>query len=229
MWGLQPAFIAAVLVGGYLLGSIPFGVIATRLGGAGDLRAIGSGSIGATNVLRTGRRDLAAITLIGDGGKGAVAVLVAYVMATRTQGPASAQTAAALAGGAAFVGHIFPVWLRFRGGKGVATFFGVLLAVAWPVGMLAGATWLAMAAVFRFSSLGGLTAAALAPLFAFAVHAGYPVIVLTVFMAVLIFIRHHENIRRLLRGEEPKIGSGRKPPEPDLMTGHNGGPPMAGA
>jgi acyl phosphate:glycerol-3-phosphate acyltransferase len=213
MWGLQPAFISAVLAGGYLLGSIPFGLIATRLGGAGDIRTIGSGNIGATNVLRTGRRDLAAITLIGDGGKGALAVLVAYLMATRTQAPGSAQTAAALAGGAAFVGHIFPVWLRFRGGKGVATFFGTLLAVAWPVGILAGATWIAMAALFRMSSLAALTAAALAPLFAFAIHAGYPVIVLAVFMAVLIFIRHHENIRRLLRGDEPKIGGGKKPVE----------------
>jgi glycerol-3-phosphate acyltransferase PlsY len=206
MWGLQPAFIAAVLAGGYLLGSIPFGLIATRLGGAGDIRQIGSGSIGATNVLRTGRRDLAAITVIGDGGKGAVAGLVAYVLAARTDDPGSALVAATLAGGAAFVGHLFPVWLKFRGGKGVATFFGVLLAVAWPVGLLAGATWLAMAALFRMSSLAGLTAAALAPLFAFAVHAGYPVIVLAVFMAVLIFIRHHQNIGRLLRGEEPKIG-----------------------
>jgi glycerol-3-phosphate acyltransferase PlsY len=226
---LTVPIIAAVLIGGYLLGSIPFGVIATRLGGAGDVRAIGSGSIGATNVLRTGRRDLAAITLIGDGGKGAVAVLVARLVVTHGQGADAGLAAAALAGGAAFVGHIFPVWLRFRGGKGVATFFGTLLAVAWPVGVLAGATWLAMAALFRFSSLGGLTAAALAPLFAFAVHAGYPVIVLTVFMAVLIFIRHHENIGRLLRGEEPKIGAGRKPPEPDPTLGHNGGPPMAGA
>jgi glycerol-3-phosphate acyltransferase PlsY len=213
MWGLQPAFIAAMLVGGYLLGSIPFGLIATRLGGAGDIRAIGSGNIGATNVLRTGRRDLAAITLIGDGGKGALAVLVAYLLATRTQVPGSAQTAAALAGAAAFVGHIFPVWLKFRGGKGVATFFGTLLAVAWPVGLLAGATWIAMAALFRMSSLAALTAAALAPLFAFAVHAGYPVVALSVFMAALIFIRHHENIRRLLRGEEPKIGAEKKPAE----------------
>jgi glycerol-3-phosphate acyltransferase PlsY len=206
MWGLQPAFIAAVLAGGYLLGSIPFGLIATRLGGAGDIRQIGSGSIGATNVLRTGRRDLAAITVIGDGGKGAVAALVAYVLAAHADDPGSALVAATLAGGAAFVGHLFPVWLKFRGGKGVATFFGVLLAVAWPVGLLAGAAWLAMAALFRMSSLAGLTAAALAPLFAFAVHAGYPVIVLAVFMAVLIFIRHHQNIGRLLRGEEPKIG-----------------------
>ncbi|HZC17215.1 MAG TPA: glycerol-3-phosphate 1-O-acyltransferase PlsY [Caulobacteraceae bacterium] len=211
MWGLSSAFIAAALVGGYLLGSIPFGLIATRLGGAGDIRQIGSGNIGATNVLRTGRRDLAAVTLLGDGGKGAVATLVAYFVA-RSQAPDSAQIAAALAGAAAFVGHIFPVWLRFRGGKGVATFFGVLLAAAWPVGLMAGATWIAMAALFRMSSLAALTAAALAPLFAFALHAGYPVIVLAVFMAVLIFIRHHENIRRLLRGEEPRMG-GKTPAE----------------
>ena len=226
---LSIPIIAAVLVGGYLLGSIPFGLIATRLGGAGDIRAIGSGNIGATNVLRTGRRDLAAITLIGDAGKGAVAVLAARLMVTHSQGPEAGLVAAALAGGAAFVGHIFPVWLRFRGGKAVATFFGVLLAIAWPVGLVAGASWIAMAVLLRMSSLAGLTAAALAPLLAFAVHAGYPVIVLAVFMAVLIFIRHHENIRRLLRGDEPKIAFGRTPPEPDPTVGHNGGPPMAGA
>jgi glycerol-3-phosphate acyltransferase PlsY len=226
---LSVPIIVAVLIGGYLLGSIPFGLIATRLGGAGDIRNIGSGNIGATNVLRTGRRDLAAITLIGDGGKGAVAVLVARFLVGHADGGDAGLVAAAMAGGAAFVGHIFPVWLKFRGGKGVATYFGTLLAIAWPVGILAGATWLAMAALFRMSSLAGLTAAVLAPLFAFAVHAGYPVIVLSVFMAVLIFVRHHENIRRLLRGEETKIGAGGKPPEPDPTRGHNGGPPMEGA
>ncbi len=210
---LTGPIIAAVLIGGYLLGSIPFGLIATRLGGAGDIRQIGSGNIGATNVLRTGRRDLAAITLIGDGGKGAVAALVARVLVTHAQGPETGLAAAALAGGAAFLGHIFPVWLKFRGGKGVATYFGALLAVAWPVGLLAGATWIAIAVLFRLSSVAALTAAALAPLFAFAVHAGAPVIVLSVFMAMLIFIRHHQNIRRLLRGEEPRIGGGKKPAE----------------
>jgi glycerol-3-phosphate acyltransferase PlsY len=218
-----------VLVGGYLLGSVPFGVIATRFGGGGDLRKIGSGSIGATNVLRTGRRDLAAITLIGDGGKGAVAVLVARFLAAQFQGMDTALVAAALAGGAAFIGHLFPIWLKFRGGKGVATFFGTLLAIAWPVGLLAGATWIAMAVLFRMSSLAGLTAAVFAPLFAFALHAGAPVIILAAFMVVLILIRHHENIRRLLRGEEPKISFRRKPPEPAPITGHNGGPPMEGA
>jgi glycerol-3-phosphate acyltransferase PlsY len=203
---LQPMMIAAILAGGYLLGSIPFGLIATRLGGAGDIRKIGSGNIGATNVLRSGRRDLAAITLIGDGGKGALAVLIAWLVVSRSGSPDAAKTAQALAGGAAFVGHIFPVWLKFNGGKGVATFFGCLLAAAWPVGLLAGATWIAMAFLFRFSSLAALTAAVLAPLFAFALHAGYPVILMSLGMAILIFIRHEQNIRRLLKGEEPRIG-----------------------
>jgi len=211
---LQPATIAIILALGYLLGSIPFGVIATRLGGAGDLRSIGSGSIGATNVLRTGRRDLAAITLIGDGGKGAIAVLVAYFAVIRGGSADAAQAAAAMAGGAAFLGHCFPVWLKFKGGKGVATFFGTLIAVSWwpPVGLIAGATWLLVAYFFRMSSLAGLTAAALAPLYAFALHAGYPVIVMATFMAVLIFIRHHQNIGRLLKGTELKIGAGKTPP-----------------
>jgi glycerol-3-phosphate acyltransferase PlsY len=188
------------LVGGYLLGSIPFGVIATRLGGAGDLRKVGSGSIGATNVLRTGRRDLAAITLLGDGGKGAVAVLLAGVLF----GP----TAAAVAGGAAFIGHIFPIWLKFRGGKGVATAFGILLGLAWPVAIACAVTWLAMALAFRLSSLAALTTAALGPLWLLALHqSSLPRLWLTVGMAVLIFVRHHANIRRLLKGEEPRIGA----------------------
>ena len=214
MDGLAPTLLAAIMVGGYLLGSIPFGLIATRLGGAGDIRKIGSGNIGATNVLRTGRRDLAAITLVGDGGKGAVAVLLAYVVIRQNADADTAQFAAALAGGAAFLGHLFPVWLKFRGGKGVATFFGTMIALAWwpPVGLMAGATWIVMAYLFRRSSLAALTAAALAPLYAFALHAGYPVICASVFMAVLIFIRHHENIARLLKGEEPKIGGSKAAP-----------------
>ncbi len=211
---LQPVTIAAILIGGYLLGSIPFGLIATRLGGAGDIRTIGSGNIGATNVLRTGRRDLAAITLVGDGGKGAIAVLVAYFVVIRGGSADAAQAAAAMAGGAAFLGHLFPVWLKFKGGKGVATFFGTLIAVAWwpPVGLLAGATWLFTAYFFRISSLAALAAAALAPIYAFTLHAGYPVIVMATGMAVLIFIRHHENIGRLLKGTEPRIGGGKSPP-----------------
>ncbi|MBR7619699.1 glycerol-3-phosphate 1-O-acyltransferase PlsY [Phenylobacterium sp. 20VBR1] len=206
---LSPVLIGAAIVGGYLLGSIPFGVIATRLGGAGDVRSIGSGSIGATNVLRTGRKDLAAITLLGDGGKGAVAVLIAW-LATK-DGPKEAQAVlVALAAASAFLGHLFPVWLKFKGGKGVATFFGTLLAAAWPVGMAAGATWLAVAFLFRISSLAGLTAVALAPVFAFVFHRGLPIIYLTLFMAVLVFFRHADNIRRLLKGEEPRIGGGKK-------------------
>jgi acyl phosphate:glycerol-3-phosphate acyltransferase len=202
----------AVVVGGYLLGSIPFGVIATRLGGAGDIRKVGSGNIGATNVLRTGRRDLAAITLIGDGGKGAVAALLGSMLAVLMSAPDEASLLAALAGGSAFFGHLFPVWLRFRGGKGVATFFGVMLAVAWPVGLMAGATWIAMAALFRWSSLSALTAAALAPLFALALQAGAPVVVLAVLMAIVIFVRHRENIVRLAKGEEPRIGARKAAP-----------------
>jgi glycerol-3-phosphate acyltransferase PlsY len=205
MFSDTPAIqVLASLLGGYLLGSIPFGVIATRLGGAGDIRKVGSGNIGATNVLRTGRRDLALLTLIGDGGKGAVAVLVAGAMFS--------PLAAAVAGGGAFLGHIFPVWLGFRGGKGVATFFGILFAVAWPVGLAAGAAWIAMAIALRMSSLAALTAAALTPLLFVLLHqATIARLWLAAGMAVLIFIRHKENIRRLLKGEEPRIGAARTP------------------
>jgi glycerol-3-phosphate acyltransferase PlsY len=193
--------IGVCLVVGYLLGSIPFGVIATRLGGAGDVRKIGSGSIGATNVLRTGRRDLAAITLIGDGGKGALAVLLAALVFKSAE-------ASCIAGGAAFVGHLFPVWLRFKGGKGVATFFGVMFAIAWPAALLAGATWLIVAAIFRLSSLAGLATAALAPLYVFLTgQTPEAKLWLAAFMAVLIFVRHRENIGRLLKGAEPRIGA----------------------
>src|SRR4051812_20277155 len=167
--GLIWTVVALTVVGGYLLGSIPFGVIVMKLAGAGDPRAIGSGNIGATNVLRSGRRDLAALTLIGDGGKGAVAVLIAWLV-TRGMGDDAQALLTSIAGGAAFVGHLFPVWLGFKGGKGVATFFGTLLAAAWPVGLLAGATWLLMAAVFRMSSLAALTAAVLAPIYVLVLH-----------------------------------------------------------
>ena len=192
-------FLFACVAGGYLLGSIPFGLIATRLGGAGDIRKVGSGNIGATNVLRTGRRDLAAITLIGDAGKGAVAVWLGGALAS--------PVGAAAAGAAAFLGHLFPIWLGFRGGKGVASFFGILLAADWPVGLMSGATWLVTAAVFRFSSLAALTAAALAPVFVLFVSGWRsPVLWLTIAMAVLIFVRHRENIERLIEGTESKIG-----------------------
>ncbi len=198
--------LAAVLVMGYLLGSIPFGVLLTRLGGAGDVRQIGSGNIGATNVLRTGRKDLALATLILDAGKGAVALLLARWLL-------DSELAGCIAGGAAFLGHLFPVWLSFKGGKGVATFFGLLLAAHWPLGLMAGATWLIVAFVLRYSSLAALIAAALAPalsLLPFA-GAGLPtsilITLLALFTACLIYLRHHENIVRLVKGAEPRIGA----------------------
>ena len=208
-----PASLAAVAVLAYLLGSIPFGVLITRAAGLGDVRKIGSGNIGATNVLRTGRKDLALLTLLLDGGKGAAAVgLTAWFLID----VGGLKTFQAVAGGAAFLGHLFPVWLKFRGGKGVATFFGVLLAVAWPVGLAAGAIWIAMAAAFRYSSLAALTAAASAPWVTLLMSRAFlepplvwdarPVMWLAFFMGVLIFVRHRANIVRLHRGEEPRIG-----------------------
>jgi glycerol-3-phosphate acyltransferase PlsY len=208
---LQPWLFAILILGGYLLGSIPFGVIATRLGGMGDIRQVGSGNIGATNVLRTGRKDLALLTLIGDGGKGAVAVAVAWALIGRHD-PDDTGLYTALAGGSAFVGHLFPVWLRFKGGKGVATFLGVMLAAAWPAGALCCLTWLVMARFGKISSLAALTAAALAPLYCFLTHRTGPTLDLAAGMAALVFIRHHENIRRLLTGCEPKIGAGKVKP-----------------
>ena len=198
--------LALVAVGGYLLGSIPFGVIITRAAGAGDVRNIGSGNIGATNVLRTGRKDLALATLLLDAGKGAAALLIARHLF-------DSDVAGAIAGGAAFLGHLFPVWLKFKGGKGVATFFGLLLAAHWPLGLMAGATWLIVAFVLRYSSLAALVAAALAPVYALlpvpalGLPAPAPIAVLALVTAVLIYIRHHENIARLLKGAEPRIGA----------------------
>lgn len=203
--GLSPVLIAIAVIGGYLLGSVPFGILVMKAAGAGDPRDIGSGNIGATNVLRSGRRDLAALTLVGDGGKGALAVLAAW-LATRDASLEAQAALTSLAGGSAFLGHLFPVWLGFKGGKGVATFFGTLLAACWPVGLLAGATWLAMAAVFRMSSLAALIAAAIAPVCVLLLGRPTPVALLALFMAVLIYLRHLPNIRRLLKGEEPRIG-----------------------
>ena len=207
---LSATAIAVAVIGGYLLGSIPFGVLVMKAAGAGDPRAIGSGNIGATNVLRSGRKDLALVTLVGDGGKGALAVFVAW-LATRYLSVTAQALLTALAGGAAFLGHLFPVWLKFKGGKGVATFFGTLLAAAWPVGLLAAATWLIMAKVFKISSLAALTAAALAPVYVLLVGRPKPIMWLAAAMAVLIYIRHEPNIRRLLKGEEPRIGGDKSP------------------
>lgn len=183
---------------GYLLGSIPFGIVITRALGLGDLRQIGSGNIGATNVLRTGRKDLALATLLLDAGKGAVALLIARHLL-------GSELAGAIAGGAAFLGHLFPVWLGFKGGKGVATFLGTVLALDWRLGLIACGLWLLTAAAGRISSLSALVAAALTPAFAWWLD-GPRMAVVTGFMAVLIFIRHHANIGRILAGTEPRIG-----------------------
>lgn len=180
---------------GYLLGSVPFGLVITKAAGLGDIRKVGSGNIGATNVLRTGRKDLALATLLLDSGKGAIAVLIAYALSWPPE----------VAGAAAFLGHCFPVWLKFQGGKGVATFLGTLLALWFPAGAFACAIWLGCAFLFKYSSLAALIAAAASPLVLFAM--GKPAFaVAALFMAALIFIRHRTNIARLLKGEEPKIG-----------------------
>jgi glycerol-3-phosphate acyltransferase PlsY len=184
---------------GYLFGSVPFGLLLTRLAGLGDIRAIGSGSIGATNVLRTGNKGLAAATLLLDAAKGAFAVGV-----FRYLGPPDAALWAGL--GAVF-GHLFPVWLGFKGGKGVATGLGVLLAASWPVGVTACAVWLIVAAATRMSSLAALAALAAAPIAAVFL-ADSKIVWLALAIAVLVIARHHENIRRLLAGTEPRIGQG---------------------
>ena len=189
--------LAAALLAGYLIGSIPFGLILTRIAGTADIRSIGSGNIGATNVLRTGNKALAAATLACDILKGTVAVLLGMWVVSRGAGTA--------AGFGAFVGHLFPVWLGFKGGKGVATFLGVLAALAWPVLLGVGAIWLAVAAATRYASLASLIACAAAPfvlwLFGYANDAAAFVV-----MAALVFIMHHGNIRRLRAGTESRIG-----------------------
>ncbi|MEJ0015412.1 MAG: glycerol-3-phosphate 1-O-acyltransferase PlsY [Acetobacteraceae bacterium] len=182
---------------GYLLGSIPFGLLLTQAAGLGDIRRIGSGNIGATNVLRTGNKGLAAATLLLDAAKGALAVLLAAGLGGRE--------AVLWAGIGAVVGHAFPVWLGFRGGKAVATAYGVLIAAAWPAGLCAGAVWLAVAALARISSLAALASFAAAPILA-AILADAAAVKLALVIAVLVFVRHHTNIRRLLAGTEPRIG-----------------------
>jgi glycerol-3-phosphate acyltransferase PlsY len=192
------------LVGGYGLGSIPFGLVLTKPFGY-DLRAIGSGNIGATNVLRTGRKDLALATLLLDSGKGAIAAAIAWALAPSTPEIDAGSLMALAAGFGAVIGHNFPLWLRFKGGKGVATTLGVLLLTAWPVGIAACLTWLLMAALFRYSSLSALVALCAAPAFAYWLATPAHLVVYAA-LALLALIRHHENIGRLLRGEESKIG-----------------------
>lgn len=189
-----------IALGAYLLGSISFGLVIARAMGLGDLRTIGSGNIGATNVLRTGNKVAAFLTVVLDAGKGAVAVLVARA--------AAGEDAAQVAALGAFVGHLYPLWAGFRGGKGVATFLGVLLALAWPVGLAACAAWLVAALAFRISSLAALVASAASPLLAVLLGQGR-LVLLCVGLAALVFWRHRENIARLRQGTEPRIGKGR--------------------
>ena len=184
---------------GYLLGSIPFGIVLTRLAGAGDLRSIGSGNIGATNVLRTGRKGLAAATLALDALKATLAV----VLAAWAFGPSSALAAAA----GAILGHLYPVWLKFRGGKGIATFLGGLIGLAWPAAIAFAAVWLAVAAVTRRSSAAALAATAVSPLVALLIGLQEVAVVFWA-LAALVWVKHCANIARLLRGAEPKIGQG---------------------
>lgn len=194
-----PAALLLTAALAYALGSVPFGIVIARAFGLGDLRQIGSGNIGATNVLRTGNKPAAALTLVLDAAKGGIAVLIARA--------ALGEDAAQIAGFAAFLGHCFPVWLGFRGGKGVATFLGTLIALAWPVGLAACATWLVVAALLRISSLAALVAAAAAPVWALLLGYGSAA-ALCAALALLVVLRHRPNIARLLAGTEPRIGKG---------------------
>lgn len=193
---LTPMLVTAVLA--YLLGAVPFGIIVTRAMGLGDLRRIGSGNIGATNVLRTGNRGAALATLLLDGGKGAVAVLLARWLV--------GEDAAQLAGLSSFLGHLYPVWLGFKGGKGVATFLGVLLALSWMAGLAVCLTWLLTAVLTRTSSIAALVAAASAGLWIVLLTDGSPLI-LALILTVLIYVRHSANLKRIKAGTEPKIGA----------------------
>jgi glycerol-3-phosphate acyltransferase PlsY len=197
-----PLYFLLAAAGGYLLGSVPFGLVITKAAGLGDIRDIGSGNIGATNVLRTGRKDLALATLLLDAGKAGIALLIARWL---SEGMPQQTLIELTAGSFAFVGHCFPVWLKFKGGKGVATFFGLLFAGYWPLAMLAGVTWLAIATIFRYSSLAALCAVAITPIAALVAgvpeHAAF-----TAALAVLIFWLHRANIARLRAGTEPRIG-----------------------
>ncbi|RJF91550.1 glycerol-3-phosphate 1-O-acyltransferase PlsY [Sphingomonas cavernae] len=188
---------------GYLLGSIPFGLILTRYFGAGDLRAIGSGNIGATNVLRTGRKGLAAATLLLDAAKGAIAVLIGAALVTG---------GGALAAVGVFFGHLYPVWLNFRGGKGVATLFGIAIAANWICGLIYAVIWIGALVITRTSSLGGMSAAIALPVVA-AVIGRFDLVVLFLIFTLMVLWKHRENIMRLLAGTEPRIGESKDPGE----------------
>lgn len=191
---------AAALVLGYLLGSIPFGVLLMRAAGAGDLRQVGSGNIGATNVLRTGRKGLAVATLLLDAAKGAAAVLIVHAVSPGEE---------ALAAASAFLGHCYPVWLRLRGGKGVATLLGIALALSWPVGLAYAIIWIALLAALRFSSVAGIGAALSAPVAAAMVDR-FDLVLLLLSLALIVVWKHGDNLERLLAGTEPRVGRSRE-------------------
>ncbi len=185
------------IIGGYLLGSIPFGLVLTRMAGLGDIREIGSGNIGATNVLRTGRKDIALLTLLLDSGKGAIAVILASLFLSPSLGAA--------AGAAAFIGHCFPSYLKFKGGKGVATFVGTLFAIDWAIGISFIAGWALTALIFRMSSLAALTGSLIATVYAYQ-YSSDTIWIFVCMMMFVIFLRHKDNITRITQGNEPKIG-----------------------
>lgn len=203
IWGLAG-------VCGYLLGSIPFGLVITRLAGLGDIRAIGSGNIGATNVLRTGRKDLALATFLLDSGKAGIAAIIFHSLFA-TQVP----SIGLFAGAMAFIGHCFPVWLKFKGGKGVATYAGLLFGAVWKVALFAAPCWLLVAFIGRRSSVAALTTAALVPIVAWGLGYSVTQVLILVALSVLLYWRHLPNIRRILDGTEPKIGDKSKKSAPD--------------
>lgn len=198
-WEFAWPYYLAVLAFGYLLGSIPFGLIVTRLAGLGDIRHIGSGNIGTTNVLRTGRKSLAAATLLGDALKGTFAVVIVnYLYGTEM---------ALIAGLGAFLGHLFPVWLKFKGGKGVATYLGILLGLHLPTGALFALIWVSVAFLFRYSSLSALIASLTSPPLLYFAFGQVQMAEMFLLLTILLWVKHHENIGRLLRGKESKIGA----------------------
>ena len=208
-------YLLAIAIG-YVLGSIPFGLLITRAAGLGDVRKIGSGNFGATNVLRTGRRELAALTLVLDAAKGAISVLIARSFIVGFPVPTIESEGGWIlcaAGAAAFLGHCFPIWLGFKGGKGVATLIGVLLALNWPVGVIFCGVWLLIAFAQKYSSLAALTAAATAPIFGYVID-GVRLAGTAAVLALILFYNHRANLVRLLNNTEPKIGSEKRPTEP---------------
>ncbi|ACT59670.1 glycerol-3-phosphate 1-O-acyltransferase PlsY [Hirschia baltica] len=198
------AFVLSI-IGGYLFGSIPFGLVITKMAGLGDIRDIGSGNIGATNVLRTGRKDLALATLLLDAGKAGIAAAIFNFIFDFHAG--------LLAGAAAFIGHCYPVWLKFKGGKGVATFIGMLFGIMWQVALAFAVCWLSIAVAFRYSSLAALVTAALLPIITWFLIGDWFAVGVTAALSILLFYRHRENIKRLIAGSEEKIGQKKKAKE----------------